>query len=197
MGNIITIFIVLCLLVVFKLVDKFDLTKKHFSIIGVLSLVTSIFYLYEKEVSNMVTILIPIVFFILIYISIVDLFYQEIPDFAIILLLILSFPLTLSLLNGRMTMNNVVILISENVVYLGFFILVYLLTKGSLGFGDVKLSLPIGVLLTKVFFLKFVGIAFILGGIYALYLLKFKERQEDEKIAFGPFMIIAFFILYL
>lgn len=75
------------------------------------------------------------------------------------------------------------------------FLLIYLVTNGrGMGFGDVKLAFVVGSLLgfpgsIVWFMLSFTGGS--LGGIALLLLGKAKLRQE---IAFGPYLLFAFWI---
>jgi len=76
------------------------------------------------------------------------------------------------------------------------FLVLYLLTRGrGMGLGDAKLSLFMGVFLgfhqaTVWFFLSFV-----LGATAGVSLMIASKKGLKDKIAFGPFMIVSFFIM--
>ena len=79
----------------------------------------------------------------------------------------------------------------------GFLILlIYILTRGrGMGLGDVKLVIPLAAGFGLFNSLLFLSGAFILGGIYSAVLLLFSKAKLKTKISFGPFLIIAFWIL--
>ena len=71
------------------------------------------------------------------------------------------------------------------------FLLIALVSRGGMGWGDVKLAALIG--LATGFPLVFVAIimAAILGGIVAVVLLATRRRGRREMIPFGPFLAVA------
>lgn len=76
-------------------------------------------------------------------------------------------------------------------------LLLHILTKGrGMGFGDVKLALNMGFLLGTFSGLLALYIAFVMGGIIGAYLLITKKLKMKSKIAFGPFLIIATFVMF-
>jgi prepilin signal peptidase PulO-like enzyme (type II secretory pathway) len=77
------------------------------------------------------------------------------------------------------------------------FLLIALVSRGGMGWGDVKLAALIG--LATGFPLVFVAIimAAILGGIVAVALLIAKKRGRREMIPFGPFLAVATMVTLL
>lgn len=79
-----------------------------------------------------------------------------------------------------------------------FYLIVYFLSKKTFGLGDVKYSFALS--LPLLYFYSFNQIislhisAFILGGIFSIYLIVFKSFKSNQAIAFGPFMTIAYFL---
>ncbi len=72
------------------------------------------------------------------------------------------------------------------------YFLLFVINPNGLGFGDVKLALPLGALLgwygwTVLFAGAFAG--FLLGGAYGLGLVLFRGADRKSAIPFGPFMI--------
>ncbi|MGL6170078.1 MAG: prepilin peptidase, partial [Fusobacteriaceae bacterium] len=73
--------------------------------------------------------------------------------------------------------------------------------KETLGFGDVKLSLGVGAVLTFTTFEKvywFFSLSFILGGIYCTLFWIYKNilnEKVEENIPFAPFISLALIIL--
>jgi leader peptidase (prepilin peptidase)/N-methyltransferase len=74
---------------------------------------------------------------------------------------------------------------------LGLFLLVVLISRGGMGWGDVKMAALIGLVVGSplVFVALLMGI--ILGGLVAAVLLLFKIRKRKETIPFGPFLSLA------
>lgn len=73
-----------------------------------------------------------------------------------------------------------------------FFLLIYLLTKGrGMGFGDVKLSLVIGLLFPFTQLIVWFLLAFLSGSIVGIILLAFRKARLGEPIPFGPFMLFS------
>lgn len=68
----------------------------------------------------------------------------------------------------------------------------WLITKGKgMGFGDVKYVIPMAWLLGWPNILVGLFLAFILGGIVAGLLLLLGQKKIGQKIAFGPFLVMA------
>ena len=122
-------------------------------------------------------------------ILIIDLEHQFIPDelsFAVLILFLL---------------------VSNNPLFSGLFagflcafllLLIHLITHGrGMGLGDVKLAIALGMWLGLERGFTWLMASFILGGIVAAFLLVLKKAKLKSKIAFGPFLIIAFWIVFL
>lgn len=78
-----------------------------------------------------------------------------------------------------------------------FFVL-SLLGRKSLGFGDVKLAAPLGMVATWPGwdgFGQWVLLSFILGGVFAAFFLVTGRMSPKDSLAFGPWMIVAAFII--
>ncbi|MBN2186305.1 MAG: prepilin peptidase [Dehalococcoidia bacterium] len=73
----------------------------------------------------------------------------------------------------------------------GIFLLLAIVSRGGMGWGDVKLAALIG--LATGFPLVFVALitGAILGGLVAIVLLISKKRGRKEMIAFGPFLSLT------
>ena len=77
------------------------------------------------------------------------------------------------------------------------FLLIVIVSRGGMGWGDVKLALLIG--LVSGFPLVFVAllIGVVLGGVVAVLLLALKIKKRQEAIPFGPFLAIAAIVTLL
>jgi prepilin signal peptidase PulO-like enzyme (type II secretory pathway) len=75
--------------------------------------------------------------------------------------------------------------------------LVYLFTRGqALGFGDVKLVLILGFLISPLIYWQVLYLAFLTGaGVSAILLLK-KKATLKTALAFGPFIIVSFLLFF-
>lgn len=79
-----------------------------------------------------------------------------------------------------------------------FFLFLYFLTLGrGMGLGDVKLALLLGSILGASLSLVWLLSSFLIGGLVASFLLLFKGAKLKQKIAFGPFLILGFFVAIL
>ncbi|OGK13730.1 hypothetical protein A3A93_05290 [Candidatus Roizmanbacteria bacterium RIFCSPLOWO2_01_FULL_38_12] len=136
-----------------------------------------------------------------------DLRYQIIPDeihIALIIVGILRFlllnspvqtSLFFSLLNFMLIQKFGMMLVAGMAVMLPL-LLIFLITKGKgMGFGDVKFAYIIGFLLGIKAGLIALYIGFVIGGIIALFLMILQKAKLKTKIAFGPFLIIGFYIM--
>jgi len=74
---------------------------------------------------------------------------------------------------------------------LALFLLIVIVSRGGMGWGDVKLAALIGLVtgFPLVFIALLLGV--ILGGVVAALLLLFKIKRRKEAIPFGPFLAIA------
>lgn len=122
-----------------------------------------------------------------------DLKHQLIPDLYIWIMLILALTYNLYLyLTGDFLFNSVLIAV---LVGSGFFWLINLVSKGNwMGLGDVKLMLVIGLVLGWPLILVQLYASFIIGGIIGLILILASKKGMKNKIAFGPFLVVGFFI---
>lgn len=129
-------------------------------------------------------------FIVSLAILIIDLEHQIIPDelnWVILLLFFLSpisYPLYANLFSGFL--------------FALFLLLIHLITRGrGMGLGDVKLALVLGVWLGLYQGILWMFVSFLTGGIIASILLVTKKAKLKQRIAFGPFLIIGFWIIML
>lgn len=131
-----------------------------------------------------------LLFILCLSIFVIDLEHQIIPDELTWLILLLG----VIILNSSFLFLN---------LFSGFFfslllLTLYLVTKGrGMGLGDVKLAIPLGLMLGLSKGLTWLLLSFIIGGIVAVVLLLLKRAKLKTKIAFGPFLIVAFWITLL
>jgi leader peptidase (prepilin peptidase)/N-methyltransferase len=76
------------------------------------------------------------------------------------------------------------------------FLLIVLISRGGIGWGDVKLAALIG-LITGYLVIVALLMGMILGGLVAVLLLGFKVKKRKEAIPFGPFLAMATIVTLL
>jgi prepilin signal peptidase PulO-like enzyme (type II secretory pathway) len=64
----------------------------------------------------------------------------------------------------------------------------YLTAKQGIGFGDVKLMIPLGLLFGPIHTILLLFTAFICGGVMGSYLLLTKRANLKTAVPFGPFL---------
>ncbi len=75
-------------------------------------------------------------------------------------------------------------------------LMIFLVTKGKgMGFGDVKLTFNMGIVLGLWNGLYALYIGFISGGIVGAIILLLRRGGLKSKIAFGPFLILGMYIM--
>lgn len=94
-----------------------------------------------------------------------------------------------SVLAGRCLMTLI-----GSASYLAIMFILHVITRAGVGMGDVKLAAGLGL------YTGFIGVealiagfvlAFVIGGIHALFLVVFRGAKKTTRIAFGPAMLIA------
>jgi len=80
--------------------------------------------------------------------------------------------------------------------FAALFIIAYI-APGSMGMGDVKLVLFLGLISGFPEIILVLFLAFVLGGLTAGVLLLMKKIDRKDSIAFGPFLALAGFIVLL
>jgi leader peptidase (prepilin peptidase)/N-methyltransferase len=132
---------------------------------------------------------------LLIVILFSDFRYQIIPDEIQVGLVVLSF-VRFFLVEPNAGSEQLGMRILAGIVVMLPLLVIYMLTRGKgMGFGDVKFSFCIGLLLGIMRGGLALYISFIIGGIIGICLLSTKKSKLKTKIAFGPFLIIGLYIM--
>lgn len=78
------------------------------------------------------------------------------------------------------------------------YVLLYLLSRGSLGMGDVKFAFPLGLCVgwysTNQWLLA-IFISFLIAGVVAVIGLVTKQMTRKSRLAFGPYMFLGTFLV--
>lgn len=140
-------------------------------------------------------------FSILIVIAVYDYHHQIIPDKLVWIFNVFCLISTFIFVGNAFILHLPTwqTLMAGPLIALPFFLLWFLSKGTAMGFGDVKLALGIGWLLGISSGLSAVVVSFWIGGLCALVLLIARNRKYKLKshIAFGPFLIISTFFVYL
>lgn len=74
------------------------------------------------------------------------------------------------------------------------FLLIFVLSKGGMGGGDIKLIGVFGFILGFPRIFLSIFLSSVLGGIISIFLLILKIKTRKDPIAFGPFLILGFLV---
>lgn len=133
------------------------------------------------------------VFFIFEWIFFTDLEYGIIPDQSVAALVVLAL-LRIALHPADWWMYAV-----SGIAGLLFFLILFLGTRGrGMGFGDVKLSFALGLLLGYPgSIVAFYG-AFLTGSLISLILISWRKKKfKKDSIPFGPFLVFSSLVALL
>lgn len=76
-------------------------------------------------------------------------------------------------------------------------LVIFVISRGGMGGGDVKLSAAVGLWLGVEGSLMFLLLAFVMGGIISLLLLAAGVKNRNDAVPFGPFLCVSAFITVL
>lgn len=101
---------------------------------------------------------------------------------------------------GIYNINVGVDMLLGSLVGAGIFLIITLLGgiiagKEAMGFGDVKLMGALGLFFGWMNIISISLIAFLLAAIISIILISAKKKKKDEYIPFGPFIVLASFIV--
>ncbi|MBU0979092.1 MAG: prepilin peptidase [Patescibacteria group bacterium] len=130
---------------------------------------------------------------ILLVIVVADLKKMIIPNGAVILLTVLTLAYRLILIkSGVMQPADWWASLMASLAVGGFFFGLWFFTKGKgMGFGDVKLVVPLGLLLGWPRILVSFQLAFIIGAVVGVALILLGKHKLKKPIPFGPFLILG------
>ncbi len=129
-------------------------------------------------------------FFVLAFIVWADLQYFLVPDFLVILLTIFTVIL-LFLTESAWQTALLAVIFSCAVFAMIYLVARKFLAKEALGLGDLKLMVPLSLLLSWPLILVNIFLAFILGGIFAMIALVTGRKKFGQALPFAPFLVLA------
>ena len=131
-----------------------------------------------------------IVAYLLIFIFIYDLRYQEILDRVTVIPAVLLFAFSLSM--GWFSWQDMAL---GAVIGGGFFWAQYMLSGGKwIGGGDVRMGVFMGIILGWQNVIFALLLAYVIGAIVSLFLLAFKKSNIKSEVPFGTFLALATFV---
>ncbi|MBU4284970.1 prepilin peptidase [Patescibacteria group bacterium] len=78
----------------------------------------------------------------------------------------------------------------------GFFLAIVLISKGKwMGVGDVKIGVLMGLIFGMPWVFIALSLAFFIGAIVSVALLALKKKTLQSEIPFGPFLVLATFVV--
>lgn len=128
--------------------------------------------------------------FLLFFTLLSDLKYLLVPDFFVLLLLVLT--VILQLLSGKSWLEPLFAVFFSTLFFLSLsFVAKKIFKKEALGLGDVKLMIPLSLLLSWPKTALSIFLAFIIGGIFAMLVLLTGKKKFGQVLPFAPFLILA------
>lgn len=152
----------------------------------------SMYYLYTFDYS-LIAVFHLVFFAVLISVLVIDFENYIIPDPQSYFLTLLA---TVAILIGEEKISI------YNHFYAGFVVsnillFLHLITKKKgMGLGDVKLALPIGIILGLPMAFLWLLTSFVIGATVGLILIIFGKESLKSAVPFGPFLIVSFFIVF-
>jgi leader peptidase (prepilin peptidase) / N-methyltransferase len=131
-----------------------------------------------------------------IVIFVIDMEHQLILNGILIAACVMA--IVVSLFHSQIALSpNLLHAIIGGVVGFLIFLVVYVVSQGGMGEGDVKLGAFAGLVTGWPNIIAAVIMSWILGGLVAIGLLVFRRKGRKEAIAFGPFLALTTFITFL
>lgn len=117
-------------------------------------------------------------------------------------LTIFEIGLLFTFIEGIYNINLAITMILGGIVGAGIFLIITLIGgmiagKEAMGFGDVKLMGALGLLFGWVNIIIISLLSFLIGSVISIILLASKKKKTDEYIPFGPFIVIATFVVMI
>lgn len=126
---------------------------------------------------------------------IIDLKEQELPNLSNLIILVFAIlRIVADLIIGGSTLDFLDFLTTGFSLF-AIYLTIAFLTGGALGGGDIKLVGALGLFFPPVLLFKLLIYPIFLGSLIAIVLLVSKKGNKDTKFAFGPAIILAFYLI--
>lgn len=135
-----------------------------------------------------------VIAFLLTALMVIDIYDGVLPNKLILTLIIIAFFGMIAGGNSQLIWRDMVL---GGVAGLGFFMALWIVTLGKgIGMGDIKLALALGMLIGYSSVWQWVVLSFVMGSVYVIPMLFSGRKKWKSEVAFGPFMILAFWLVY-
>jgi len=131
------------------------------------------------------------VFYVCIFLVIffIDLEHQLILNIMVYPMMFVAF--LISSLSPEPSWHNALYSLVGGATAFTIFLIIAWISKGGMGFGDVKMAGMIGLATGMPGVFAALMVAILFGGLVALFLLIFRIKKKKEGIPFGPFLAIG------
>ncbi len=130
------------------------------------------------------------------YLSAIDLRVHRLPNSVVGWFTVVQGSVLILLSAGNLKQLSEVIIVASATT--GSYMLLFVLSRGSLGMGDVKFAFPIGLTVgwySADYWLAAIFASFFLAGLVAFIGLVTKRMTRKSRIAFGPYMLLGTFLV--
>lgn len=135
----------------------------------------------------------------LIVVSIIDYYHQLIPNKLVIFTLITG--IIYRLTTYFVLDESLIEILKQSILGFliggGFYLLIFIVSNGNMGGGDIKLMAALGVWLGTLDTVLAIFLTFMIGAVISVFLLATKIKSRKDAIPFGPFIIIGSFLTIL
>lgn len=172
--------------------DKISL---QYPVIELLSGIIFLIFYYRLGL-NIDFIYYTFLFSIFIIIVLIDCRHQIIPNSLVLLILIGTFIYRLIeffIYDKHLSLFNYLYGLLISVI---LFLLIFIISKGGIGGGDIKLIGVLGFILGFPEIILNIFLSFLIGAIISVFLLAFRIKNKKDPIPFGPFIILGFVVTF-
>jgi leader peptidase (prepilin peptidase)/N-methyltransferase len=152
-------------------------------------------------------------FVVLILITVYDYYHFIIPDeLTIALGVLMTGWLGWQYWLGSLTLEALGVLVGASLAGAGFFFFLWFVSRGAwLGFGDVKLAIPLGLWVGATSVFSFIVVSFWIGAAVSLFILGWQKYERGKRrlhlsaetltmksaVPFAPFMVAGAVLVYV
>lgn len=172
-----------------KLNKKIKYEHDYNKLFVILSVLVSFLVSLRFE-NGLKRVVLAFLFTTLLNITFIDIKTMEIPDTYNLIVLILG---VINILGVQSNYKLAII----GLLSFALFFVIAIFSGGSMGMGDVKLSLGLGLFYGANTYGRFLIATFGIGAGVALLLILSKKKTREDKIPFGPFIAIGSIISIL
>lgn len=148
-------------------------------------------YFFNYYVQSLSSMLIALSISVVIMIIYIDFKYYEIPNEYNSILTILGIAFVI------LNLSHWKYFVLGGIILFAILLVFFILSRGGLGAGDVKMSFGIGLLMGSPYIIPFLVYTFLFAAIVSIVLLLTKKMSMKGRIAFGPYMAIGYLICIL